>query len=521
MNDPQSRSVSRRCDVAVIGGSSAGLAAALQLQRQQRSTITIDSGDPRNAPAAHMHGYLGFDGAAPADLVEAGRAEVRRYGGEVLHGAVTSVVRDDDGFVVDAGNARIHARRVVAATGVVDVLPDVAGIEAHWGSAVLHCPFCHGYEVRDRRLVQLLTHPLGLHPAGLFAHLADQLTLVVDPTLTLDESEIDALEAAGVVITSGTARRVIDDDGVLAGVELIDGSLRSADALVVTTQLRPRIEPFAGVGLVAEAHETGIAHAVTTSPTGETDVAGLYAAGNLTDPTQQVLAAAADGSRVGAMVAFDLAREDRDQGHVTATNVVEWDARYAGDEFWSGEPNGSLVVEVEGLTPGRALDIGAGEGADALWLASRGWEVTATDVAPSGLARLASRAESEGLTVQCLAVDANALQPFGDEAFDLVTLFYGAIPRTSDNRTITSILDAVAPGGTLLVVGHPPHDPGTGGASLPWDRASFVSIGDIDAVIRSSAEWDVVVSERRDRPHGSSTHHHHDRDVVFRAVRHR
>ena len=524
MSEQQHSTVTRRCDVAVVGGSAAGLAAGLQVQRQNRSVIVIDSGEPRNAPAAHLHGYLGYDGAPPSELAAAGRAELRRYGGEILNGCVYAVHRDGDGFWLDAGGVMVRARRVVAATGVTDELPAIEGVADHWGTTVLHCPFCHGYEVRGQRLVQIVTHAASLHPARLFAHLSDRLTLVICPDLEVEAAEVAALEAGGADVIRSSVRRIIDGpDATLAGVELSDGRHLSADAVVVTTHMRPRIEPFNELGLTAEHHPIGVADFVATGPTGETAVDGLYAAGNLTDPSQQVLAAAANGSHVGAMVALDLATDDQSAGGRQSPAEAEWDARYSGDEVWSGAPNGTLVAEIGSTTPGRALDIGAGEGGDSLWLAERGWDVTAIDVARAGLDRLAAKAASRGATIRCVTANANAWHAFGDDTFDLVSLFYSAIPRTGDDRAIANLLNAVAPGGTLLMVGHAPPRPDARtpdeGHIAPWDRASFVGVDHVETAIRSTPGWTITTSERRDRPPGSSTHHHHDQDVVLRAQR--
>ncbi|MEM7275417.1 MAG: bifunctional NAD(P)/FAD-dependent oxidoreductase/class I SAM-dependent methyltransferase [Actinomycetota bacterium] len=526
MSEQPHAPITRRCDVAIVGGSAAGLAAGLQIQRQNRSVIVIDSGEPRNAPAAHMHGYLGYDGKPPSDLTGAGRAELRRYGGEVLGGRVLAVGRDADGFLLDVGNVAVRARRVVAATGVIDELPKIEGVAERWGTTVLHCPFCHGYEVRGQRLVQIVTHAAALHPARLFAHLSDQLTLVIQPDLEVEAAALTTLEAGGAVVVRENVRRIIGEASTdLSGVELADGRKLDADAVIVTTRMRPRIEPFIELGLTAEAHPIGVADFVATTETGETTVDGLYAAGNVTDPSQQVLAAAANGSRVGAMVAFDLAAEDQATGDGQSSAEVEWNARYAGDQVWSGEPNGTLVAEIEAVPPGTALDVGAGEGGDSLWLADRGWQVTATDVARTGLDRLAAKAEDRGAAIRCLATNANARQAFGDDTFDLVSLFYPAIPRTADDRAITNMLGAVAPGGTFLMVGHAPPSPDAPppaeGHVTPWDRASFVGLDDVEAAIRSTPGWTIVTSEARDRPPGSATHHHHDKDVVLRARRDR
>ena len=196
----------RHCDVAVIGGSAAGLAGALQLGRQRRSVIVVDSGEPRNAPAAHMHSYLGHEGVSPVEFSAIGRAEVRSYGVEILTGSAVDVTRTGDQWfrfrVELASGHTVLARRVLAATGLADVLPEIPGAAEHWGRDVIHCPFCHGFEVRDQRIVQIVTHPSGLHPAAMFRQLTDRFTMVLHEDLDGARPEVDALRAAGVKVVA-------------------------------------------------------------------------------------------------------------------------------------------------------------------------------------------------------------------------------------------------------------------------------------------------------------------------------
>ena len=225
MSDHAPQALERHCDVAVVGGSAAGLAAALQLGRQRRSVIVVDGGEPRNAPAAHLHGYLSRDGFPPAALIAAGCEEVRSYGGEVLGGRVGAVSRiDGDRFRVELVSGHsIVARRVLAATGLVDELPDIDGLAEGWGRDVIHCPFCHGFECRDRQLVQIVSHPMGLHTAGLFRQLTSRLTIVLDGPVDGENSELEALRAGGVDIRQGPVRQIVrDDEGQVEAVELAD-----------------------------------------------------------------------------------------------------------------------------------------------------------------------------------------------------------------------------------------------------------------------------------------------------------
>lgn len=519
--------VDRHCDVVVVGGSAAGLAAALQLVRQRRSVIVIDDDTPRNAPASHLHGYLGHDGRPPSDLLAIGRAEVRSYGGEVLTGRVTDVVRTgDDRFRVETANGHtIVARRVLAATGLLDELPDVDGLADHWGHDVIHCPFCHGYEARDTRIVFLLTHPLAMHPAALFHQLSARLTIVVADGLDVDDSTLKALQAAGVSVIHGQAQRVIaGDNGRVTAVELADGTLIEADTVVVNSRFRARTAPFETLALHAVEHPSGLGSAVETDATGLTTVPGVYAAGNIVDPSEQVINAAADGARTGAMIAFDLAHADLNAGSRHSPHETEWDHRYSGDQVWSGHPNGTFAHEVAQLSPGRALDVGAGEGGDALWLAEHGWHVTASDISQRALDRIAAAARERGASITYQHTDANAHDAFGGEQFDLVSAQYASIPRTPDDRAIRQLLDAVAPGGILLVVSHDltplraPRDPATEGPA--FDPDAYVGADAIAVALDDEPGWTVEIHETRPRPAGAISESHHVDDTVLRARRH-
>ncbi len=531
MSEHTSRTVERHCDVAVVGGSAAGLAAALQLGRQRRSVIVIDSGEPRNAPAGHMHGYLSRDGLPPSELTALGREEVRSYGGEILAGRVSGVTGTGDGrFRLElVGGHAVVARRVLAATGLVDELPDLDGVAKHWGGDVIHCPFCHGFEVRDRRIVQIISHPMGLHPTVLFRQLSARLTVVIHDPVGVDDPEIDgsalkALEAAGVDVRYGRVSQVLTGaDGHVAGVELEDHRRIDADAVVVSPRFRVRAEPFEPLGLQPAAHPSGLGDFLETDATGATAVPGVYAAGNVTDPSQQVAQAAAQGSRVGAMISFSLAEDDLRAAARPSANEADWDHRYGSDRLWSGNPNGTLVNEIGGVPRGRALDVGAGEGGDALWLAGRGWSVTASDISQRALGRIAAEAERQGLEVALHHSDANSLDAFEAGAFDLVSAQYASIPRTPDNRGVRNVLQAVAPGGTLLVVSHdlePMRQPvDTATHSQAFDPDAYVRVEDFAAAIAGSPEWTIEVHENRPRPPGAASAAHHVEDIVLRARR--
>ena len=284
-----------------------------------------------------------------------------------------------------------------------------------------------------------------------------------------------------------------------------------------------RAEPFASVGLKPAEHPNGLGDFVETDPTGATAIPGVYAAGNVTDPTQQVLQAAAAGSRVGGMISFSLAQDDIEAAARPSAHEADWDHRYGGDRLWSGNPNGTLVTEVGGLASGRALDVGAGEGGDAIWLAEQGWSVTASDISQRALDRVLGEAERRGLGVECRHADANALDAFEPGAFDLVSAQYASIPRTPDGRGVRNLLNAVAPGGMLIVVGHdlePMRTPiDTSAQSRPFDPDAYVRVDDFAAALAQASTWDIEVHEKRPRPPGAATAAIHVDDVVLRARR--
>jgi thioredoxin reductase/SAM-dependent methyltransferase len=520
------RIIERHCDVAVIGGSAAGLAAALQLARQRRCVIVVDAGEPRNAPAAHMHSYLGHEGIAPASFHAIAREEVRTYGVEVLDGRAVEVAGDvEHGFrLVLAGGHAVRARRVLVATGIVDELPAIDGLAAHWGREVIHCPFCHGYEVRDRRIVQIVTHPMNLHTAVLFRQLSEHLTLVLHDGVEVDHPDLGALRRAGVRVVDDRVARVLSAaDGCVDSIELGSGETIDADVVVVGTRFHPRVDALSSLAVEIVEHTSGLGDVVAVDPSGATSVTGIHAAGNVTDPSQQVLAAAAHGSLVGAMIGAGLAHDDLGAAARVSANQADWDHRYGGDPIWSGNPNGSLVRAVADLAAGRALDVGAGEGGDAIWLAEQGWEVTATDISRHAVDRIAAAAMERELSVACLHADANDVAPFESGAFDLVTAHYASIPRTPDRRGIHNLLDAVAVGGVLLVVGHdlePMRGPiDTTQRSRAFDVDAYVRVDDVVAVIATSEDWCIDVHEQRPRPAGHAAASRHVDDIVLRAHR--
>jgi thioredoxin reductase len=419
-----------RYDVVVVGGGAAGLSGALALSRARRKVLVVDAGFPRNAPAGHVHNYLGREGTPPSDLLAIGREEVAGYGGEVVPGEVVDVERRGNGFrVALADGSAVAARRLLVTTGLTDELPDLPGLAELWGNDVLHCPYCHGWEVRDRA-IGILGGPMGVHAALLWRQWSADVTLLrhTGPEPTGEERE--QLAARGIRVVEGTVVALETSGGRLSGVRLESGDLVPREALVVAPRFTANSAVLRSLGLEPvemEMNGTVVGTYVPSEPTGATAVPGVWVAGNVANLQAQVLTAAAAGLTAAGQLNFDLIAEDTRLAvaaahqHPSPSGEHDWEEQYRSHPtLWSGEPNPPLVEEAADLAPGTALDVGCGEGADAVWLAGRGWRVTGVDLSPTALERAARHAAEAGVEVDWQQADLTAWTP-EEKAYDLVT----------------------------------------------------------------------------------------------------
>lgn len=576
--------VQEHYDVIVVGGGSAGLSGAKILARSCRSVLVVDAGAPRNLPAEGVHNYLYAEGTAPSQLARIGRAEARRYGVDVVEGTARAATAQNDPepgtsrFTVEVTTGAglsylVGARRLLLATGLVDVLPDIPGLRERWGIDVLHCPFCHGWEVRGQAIGVLGTSPLALHQVLLFRQLSADVTYFQHTAPDPTQDQREQLAALGVEHIRGEVAEVVTTAGALSGLRMTDGRLLARQAVAVSTTVNGREDLVADLGLSMSDLLMGdfvAGRYLAADPSGLTTTPGVWVAGNVADPRAQVINSAASGASAGAMMHMDLMTEDTaiavtalrekkassgpnewlsaaadaancerllgEPRHDNAsgspaldaaspavrhrgvpTVQAEWDTRYAErEQLWSGQPNGALVAEVAGLAPGRVLDVGCGEGADAVWLASRGWGVTALEVSGVALERAAEHARDAGVAVNWVHAElAEAALP--PASFDLVSAQYPALLRTPDAAAERALLAAVAPGGVLLLVHHAGintqqvHDSGFDPANYVWPSMVAALLND---------DWEVELNEQRPRvaPNDGAGAHHAD-DLVLRARR--
>ena len=293
-------------DVVVVGGGAAGLSAALVLGRAQRRIAVIDAGSPRNAPAAHMQGFLSRDGVAPSELLALGREEVAGYGVAIIADSARELVSDGASRfrVVLRDDRSVFARRLLVATGLRDEIPDVPGLRERWARDVLHCPYCHGFEMRDRKLGVLGSSPAAVRYAQIVRQWSDDLVYIT-PTGSLAAAERHQLTARGIRIVEGAAQRVLVEGDRLCGVALDGDRTVALEALFVPPRFIPNSKLLVGLGCELDEHGWPIADGE-----GLTSVAGVWVAGNVANPRAQVITAAGEGSAAAIAINADLVEDD-------------------------------------------------------------------------------------------------------------------------------------------------------------------------------------------------------------------
>ncbi|MGX5681550.1 FAD-dependent oxidoreductase [Schumannella luteola] len=492
-------------DVIVIGGGAAGLSAALILSRAQRRVLVIDAAEPRNRFAPHMHGVLGRNATSPLELVADGRREVQASGGVVVEGRVIRTTATAHGFDVEtADGSMTSARRLVVATGLRDELPDLPGLAEQWGRGVVACPYCDGFESAGRRFGVLLGSAAGIHKAHLLAPYSADITvfsglageLAADDRLILEQRGI-RLEGRGVAAIESTG-------DTLSGVRLTDGTLVPVD--VVFAEPRPVALDGPLLDLGAETAESAFGAWVAVDATGRTSVPGVWAVGNVANPGALVPLAMGAGAAAALAINGELVAEEvassAERARVADPREF-WENRYRTERrehgrVWSGEVNSAVAQEIADLAPGRALELGCGEGADAVWLAERGWTVTGVDISATALEVAAAAASEGGVADRVEWVRADLADRWPEGEFDLVTASFLHSPVELDrDRILRRAAAAVALGGTLLVVGHAAFPPGSQHAHT--DAPPLPTAEDVLASLELAPGWTVVTCEQRDR----------------------
>ena len=290
---------SDRYDAVVVGGSFAGMSAAMHLARARRRVLVVDAGRPRNRFAHASHGFPGQDGRAPAAIVETLRTELLAYPtAAFIADEATHARAVGDGFELDlASGATITARRLVLATGVADELPEIPGLRERWGVSVLHCPYCHGYEVADRRFGVLARSEMAVHQALLVPDWSADVTLFTNGVFEPDQEQRAALAARGVRIEERRVDALLGEGTELSGVRMEDGAVIPIDALF--TQPRTRMASPLAEQLGCEIEDGPFGPMIRTDGRKLTSVPGVFAAGDTTRVPPNATLAAAEGMMAG------------------------------------------------------------------------------------------------------------------------------------------------------------------------------------------------------------------------------
>lgn len=482
-------------DCVIVGGGAAGLSAALVLGRARRRVLLVDAGNQSNLAAHGIGGLLGSDGRPPADLYAAGRSELAAY--PTVEVRTGEVVRGEPGFMLElADGTREQARTVLLATGMEYRGPHLDGLEELWGRSVFHCPFCHGWEMRDAPVAVIAKGDRAVHSALMMRGWTEDLVVLTNGDSGLDDAQVKQLDAAGIGVDERPIARLVAHDGELTAVAFTDGTTMARRGALVAATLHQRSLLAAHLGAVSAPGPIA-ADALVVDGFARTSVPGLFAAGDLGAQMPQVATAVASGSQAGAAVVQHLLGEDvglpvPPWPAQTAVTAQYWERHYGQrGRIWSGRVNAQLAKIAADLPAGRALDLGCGEGGDSVWLAEQGWQVTGVDVSDTALARAAAEARERGVADRITFERHDLSESLPDGRFDLVSAQFLQSPIAMDRAgVLRRAAGAVADGGLLVIVDH--------GAAPPWApehvrRFAFPSADSVvDSLNLDEAQWERV-----------------------------
>lgn len=295
-------------DCAIIGGGPAGLNAALVLGRARRSVALIDNNRPRNAVTHASHGFITRDGVTPAEFRRVAYEEVLRYPSvHHLQTEVVSIMKNESGFeVLDSSGLRVQARKLILATGIKEIFPEIEGFYPLYGKSLFNCPYCDGWELRDQPLVLVSESAAIFHTAKLLLNWSKDLIVCTNGHASLSDEQKERLQSKGIVVMDQPVASFIGHNGQLEHVRFTDGTQVPRIGGFVTPQF-VQSAPL-GEHLGCERTESG---GIKTDEAGRTSIPGVYAAGDSSYfMPSQLIFAAADGSRTAASVNMDLTEED-------------------------------------------------------------------------------------------------------------------------------------------------------------------------------------------------------------------
>lgn len=286
-------------DVIIVGGSYAGLSAAMALGRSLRNVLIIDAGLPCNRQTPHSHNFITHDGATPAEIAQKAKAEVLKYDTvSFLEDTAVGGEKVKNGFaILTQSGKEFHAKKIIFATGIKDTMPDIKGFSECWGISVIHCPYCHGYEFKHQTTGIFANGARGFHLASLVHNLTDKLILLTNGKADFTEEQLDKFKKHDIQIIETTIAKVEHENGKIKHVVLSDGSNKSVDALYAAVPFTQHSEIPTSLG--CELTELGF---IKVGPMQETSIEGVFACGDNSSMMRSLANAVYTGNFTGAVV---------------------------------------------------------------------------------------------------------------------------------------------------------------------------------------------------------------------------
>jgi thioredoxin reductase len=294
-------------DVVIIGGSYAGLSAALSLGRASRKVLIIDSGNPCNKQTPHSHNFLTNDGSRPKAIHDKARAQIEAYPTvSFLYGTVEDVIKEGNSFeVITKKEERFTSRKVLFATGVIDTIPNIEGFADCWGISILHCPYCHGYEVKNQKIGILGNGDMGFELAKTISHWTKDLTLFTNGTSTLDPQQVQMLNKHNILVVQNDIEAIEHENGCISQLRFKDTEPEKLEALFTQLPFIQQCDIPEKLG--CEMTDKGFIHIDKCL---ETTVPGVFAAGDCLTLFRSVANAVASGNKVGAIINKQFIEEE-------------------------------------------------------------------------------------------------------------------------------------------------------------------------------------------------------------------
>ncbi|HEX8279285.1 MAG TPA: NAD(P)/FAD-dependent oxidoreductase [Segetibacter sp.] len=298
---------SKNFDVIIIGGSYSGLAAGMALGRALRQVLIIDSGKPCNKQTPHSHNFLTQDGETPTEIAALAKQQVERYNTiEFFNGLATNGTKTENGFEIQvASGETFHGSKLIFATGIRDILPDIDGFTACWGISVLHCPYCHGYEVRNEKTGILANGEYGYELSQLISNWTNDLTLFTNGTSTLTDEQTEKLEKHQIKIVEKEVERLEHIKGSIQNIVFKDGTKSSVKAIYARSPFEQHCTIPESIG--CELTDEGY---IKVDPFQETTVKGIFACGDNAARMRTVANAVAMGTTAGITVSKKMIFEE-------------------------------------------------------------------------------------------------------------------------------------------------------------------------------------------------------------------